>query len=121
MCSWHAPDCTLTQSHNGFLEITNDLGFVGLACLVGYLIVYVRQCLQLARFDRAEAALYVAIVFQQVVVNLSEACWISSRSISSIVLSIATVTLARTLYEHRKQQRLARHAAGAAPRATAGG
>ena len=110
-----------TQSHNGFLEITNDLGFVGLACLVGYLIVYVRQCLQLARFDRAEAALYVAIVFQQVVVNLSEACWISSRSISSIVLSIATVTLARTLYEHRKQQRLARHAAGAAPRATAGG
>jgi len=97
-----------TQSHNGFLEITNDLGFVGLACLVGYLIVYVRQCLQLARFDRAEAALYVAIVFQQVVVNLSEACWISSRSVSSIVMSIATVTLARSLYEHRKQQRLAR-------------
>lgn len=110
-----------TQSHNGFLEITNDLGFVGLACLLGYLIVYVRQCLQLARFDRAEAALYVAIVLQQVVVNLSEACWISSRSVSSIVMSIATVTLARTLYEHRKQQRLARLAAGAAARATAGG
>jgi O-antigen ligase len=110
-----------TQSHNGFLEITNDLGFVGLACLLGYLIVYVRQCLQLARFDRAEASLYVAIVLQQVVVNLSESCWISSRSVSSIVMSIATVTLARTLYEHRKQQRLARFAAGAAPRSAAGG
>lgn len=110
-----------TQSHNGFLEITNDLGFVGLACLLGYLIMYVRQCLRLARFDRAEAALYVAIVLQQVVVNLSEACWISSRSVSSIVMSIATVTLARSLYEHRKQQRLARYAAGAAARATAGG
>jgi exopolysaccharide production protein ExoQ len=36
-----------SEAHNGYLEIVNDLGFAGLACLLGYLIVWVRQSLRL--------------------------------------------------------------------------
>jgi exopolysaccharide production protein ExoQ len=92
-----------TQSHNGFLEVTNDLGFVGLIFLLGYLIAYVRQCLGLMKFDRALAALYLAIVFQQVIINLSEAAWITARSASSNLMILATICLARALLEQRRQ------------------
>ena len=50
----------------------NDLGFVGLICLLGYLTVYVRQSLQLFRSDRPQGALYLALFFQQAMTNLSE-------------------------------------------------
>ncbi len=46
-----------SQSHNGYLEVMNDLGFVGLFVLLGYLGMHVRQSLQLMRVDRAQAAL----------------------------------------------------------------
>jgi O-antigen ligase len=91
-----------TQSHNGFLEITNDLGFVGLFCLLAYLIAYIRQSLLLMRFDRPQAALYIAVMFQQVFINLSEACWFTARSFSSNVLILVTLGLGRALLERRR-------------------
>lgn len=92
-----------TQSHNGFLEVTNDLGFVGLLCLLGYLIGYIRQSIGLMRVDRAQAALFIAIIFQQVIINLSEACWITARSASSNILIFATLALGRSVLDARRQ------------------
>jgi O-antigen ligase len=91
-----------TQSHNGYLEVVNDLGFVGLVCLLAYLIAYIRQSLLLMRIDRAQAALYIALVFQQVFINLSEACWITARSASSNIMILATLGLARAILERRR-------------------
>ena len=48
------------SAHNGYLEVTNDLGFVGLACLMAYVLVYVRQSLRLWRIDRYQSALFLA-------------------------------------------------------------
>jgi exopolysaccharide production protein ExoQ len=95
-----------TESHNGYIEVTNDLGFVGLLLLLGYLITYVRQCLSLMKFDRAQAALYVAILFQQIILNLSEACWITARSVSSNMMILATMALGSALLEQRRQTQL---------------
>jgi O-antigen ligase len=103
-----------TQSHNGFLEIANDLGFVGVIFLLGYLIVYVKQCLKVLKFDRAQAALYIAIMFQQSLINLSEACWISPRSASSYIMILATIGLARTLLDQRLQTSRNVHSRGTA-------
>ena len=38
-----------SEAHNGYLDVVNDLGFVGLICLLGYLLIYVRQSLHLFR------------------------------------------------------------------------
>src|SRR5262249_55522086 len=51
------------SAHNGYLDVTNDLGLLGLACLLAYIITYVRQSLTLMRIDRNQAALYLAIFF----------------------------------------------------------
>ncbi len=64
-----------TEAHNGYLDIVNDLGYVGLICLILFLFAYVRQSLQLLRFDRNQAVLYLALLFMEMVVNMSESDW----------------------------------------------
>lgn len=88
------------SSHNGYLEILNDLGRAGLVCLLAFLVWFVRQALQMMQFDRSQAALYLALLYQQMVANLSESEWFS-RSTISTVLVLASICLSRSLYEHR--------------------
>jgi O-antigen ligase len=90
------------EAHNGYLEIVNDLGFAGLIVLFGYLIQYVRQALWLVPFDRNQAALYLAVFFQQAVINLSESCWLDTNSgYSFMATTFATIALARSVVDQR--------------------
>jgi O-antigen ligase len=92
-----------TQSHNGFLEIVNDLGFVGLFILLGYLITHVKQCLALLKVDRILPPLLLAILFQQIIINLSEACWVTAKNASSLIMTFSTIAVACALVEHRRK------------------
>jgi exopolysaccharide production protein ExoQ len=90
------------QAHNGYLEMMNDLGYVGLIILLGYLIWYLRQSLYLWRFDRNQAALYMAIFFQQAIMNLSESLWLDiNAGFAFTLMTFATVALARSAAEPR--------------------
>ena len=72
------------ESHNGYLEIVNDLGFVGLIVLFAYLIQYVRQAVRLIPFDRNQAGLYLAVFFQQAVMTFPRAAgWIRIRALAT--------------------------------------
>jgi exopolysaccharide production protein ExoQ len=94
-----------TQSHNGYLEIVNDLGFVGLICLLGYLVFWVSQSLQLMKFDRGQAMLFLALFFQQAITNLSESTWFAINSAFAIaVATLATFSLSRSLLEQRLRE-----------------
>lgn len=90
-----------TQAHNGYLETINDLGFVGLAVLLFFLIVYMRQSLQLFRIDRSQGALFIALFFVQAIENLSEANWFQSNSFEWVIMLLSTAALGRALLEHR--------------------
>jgi len=89
------------SAHNGYLEVVNDLGFAGLLCLIGFLIVYVRQCLQLLRSDRGQAALYLGLFLEQGIANLSETHWLSVVSVDFVFMTLATVALGRAHLEDR--------------------
>lgn len=88
-------------AHNGYLDIVNDLGWVGLSCLIAYIVVYVRQSLQLLGIERSQGALYLAIFFQQAITNLSETHWFSVLSVDFVIMTLATTALARGLLECR--------------------
>lgn len=90
-----------TQSHNGYLEVVNDLGVAGGLCLLGFLIVYVRQSLELMKTDLVQAALFISLFFQQLIANLSEARWFLSTSVDFAITIIASVALARALLNRR--------------------
>jgi O-antigen ligase len=96
-----------SEAHNGYLDVYNDLGIVGMLCLMGYLIVYMRQSLRLYKFDRPEGALYLAIFFQQGMTNLSESCWFSPMGILPMfVTTLATFTLAAALLDQQRMRAL---------------
>jgi exopolysaccharide production protein ExoQ len=89
-----------SEAHNGYLDVVNDLGFVGLIILLGYLMIYVKQSLQLFRVDRSQGALYLALFFEQAMNNLSESCWFSPMGILPIaIMTLSTCTLARALLD----------------------
>jgi exopolysaccharide production protein ExoQ len=88
-------------AHNGYLDIVNDLGLAGLVLLLAYIVTHVRQSLQLMGVDRHQGALYLALFFQQAIANLSETHWFSVRSVDFVIMTLATMALARGLLEYR--------------------
>lgn len=91
-----------TEAHNGYLEIVNDLGVLGMCCLLGYLAIYVRQALALMRFDRNQGILFLCLFFHQAVVNLSESAWLQiNGTFMFVVMTLAVFSMSRALIEHR--------------------
>jgi hypothetical protein len=83
------------------MEVTNDLGWVGLACLIAYIITFARQALVLLPLERRQCTLYLALFFQQVISNQSESHWFTVLSVDFVIMTLATTALARSLLEQR--------------------
>jgi O-antigen ligase len=86
-----------TEGHNGYLDVINDLGYVGGICLLAYFIVYLRQGLELMRLEKARGALYLALIFRAFLADMSESHWFSVTSIDFVIFTLATFSLAREL------------------------
>lgn len=108
-----------TQAHNGYLETINDLGYVGLAVLLGYLVVYLRQALLLFQLDRNQGALFLVLFFLQAIENLSEANWFQANSFEWVIMMISTIALGRALLEFKLQHHFGLPGGAAAPGAQA--
>jgi exopolysaccharide production protein ExoQ len=89
------------SSHSGYMEVANDLGIAGLLTLIGYLLVYLVQCLVLLRQQRKQSALFLALLLQQGITNLSETHWLSVTSVNFAIMTLATAALARCLLDER--------------------
>jgi exopolysaccharide production protein ExoQ len=89
-----------TEAHNGYLDVINDMGMAGLICLLAFLYWFLRQGIQLLRLDRPRAALYLALLFQEMIIDMSESEWLSRTSTFAILL-LATTCLSRGLLDAR--------------------
>ncbi len=89
------------SAHNGYLEILNDLGWVGMLLFLAYIITYIRQSLQLHAIDLNQSMLYLALFFQQAITNLSESHWFNVLSVDFVIMAFATIALGRSLLEIR--------------------
>jgi O-antigen ligase len=83
------------SSHNGYLEVTNDLGVCGLLLLSGYLVSYVREAVRCSTREWTQGLLCLALWLQQALTNFSESHWFNVTSVDFVFLSVATFTLAR--------------------------
>jgi exopolysaccharide production protein ExoQ len=100
-----------TESHNGYLDVINDLGWVGAICLISYLLKYLRQGLRLFSTLRVQGALYLALLFQQLIINLSESRWFSVLSIEFVIMTLATFSMGRLLLQRQLERKAAARAA----------
>ena len=91
------------SSHNGYLQVLNDLGFVGLIFLLSYILVFFRQSLRLYAIDPAQGALFIGLLVQQAVINMEEPDWLNSIIVDFVPMSVATICLARALLEAKSR------------------
>ncbi|MDE2431171.1 MAG: hypothetical protein KGM99_20810, partial [Burkholderiales bacterium] len=60
------------QSHNGYLDILNEQGIVGLCLTILLLFTQARKLAILARLDRHQAAFWTAMLVVVIITNLTE-------------------------------------------------
>lgn len=98
-----------SEAHNGYLDIMNDLGWIGELFLLGYVITYLRQALKLYRLDRGQGAIYLVILFHQMIGNLSESMWFNVLVVEFVIVTLASFCLTRALQLHEEQARRTVH------------
>lgn len=87
-----------TQAHNGYLDVINELGYVGGFVLLGFIVTYLRQAIRMIKIDKTQAALYLALLFQALIANLSEAHWFSVAQFPAFWMMLAAVSIGRHMY-----------------------
>ena len=92
------------SSHDGYLEVVNDLGYLGAIILIGFLVRYLKQCLELMKLDLRQATLFIALFMQEALINVSESHWFSVQNVNSTVMMLTTIAMARSLLQHRAAQ-----------------
>lgn len=60
------------QAHNGYLDILNELGIVGVSLMAGVFVFHIATLVKLTRIDREEAAIHWAMLILILISNLSE-------------------------------------------------
>ena len=85
------------EAHNGYLDVMNELGIIGIVALIAYLFEFLRQAVKLLHYDRAKASLYLSLLFGQLIANMSEAHWWNIASVQFFILTMATFDMATTL------------------------
>lgn len=79
------------QAHNGYIDIYNELGLVGLALSVGFIVMHARALRRLAVSDRALAGLHLALFALVLVFNLAEAAMLRTTNLMWILLVVSSI------------------------------
>lgn len=99
---WSAP-----TGHNGYLDLLNELGFIGLGLLAAFMLRHSRDLIRLLQFDRPQAALHTALWVYVVLANLTETGWFHPITMTHVLAMYSSATISRLIFEQRllRQQR----------------
>jgi O-antigen ligase len=91
---------TVWQSHNGYIDVFNETGIIGLFLLVSNFIAHLVMAGKVSRFDRNSAALHAAIGICFILINLAEN---NFRMVHAgfTVYFLSSLTLARILLQQK--------------------
>ncbi len=96
-----------SEGHNGYIDVVNDLGFVGGGVLLGFFASYIRQAIKMMRFDRDQSALYLTLLFRGFLADMSESHWFFALSADWLIMVLAAACLGRELLQQRLDQQTA--------------
>ncbi|TDU28700.1 O-antigen ligase [Panacagrimonas perspica] len=105
------------NGHNGYLDVANELGLVGLALLIFFLGWYCVSLVRLARISRDHFALHLPLFVYVVLANTTESGWFFLIAPAHLVGMYASVEISRLLFAHAanlraKKRQLALQKAG---------
>lgn len=82
------------QAHNGYIDVVNDLGYIGLTLLLVMLIVHLRNLILFARQgEEARAVFHLAILCSALLLNASETSLLRTTHLWWLVLTVSIVEI----------------------------
>lgn len=95
------------HAHNGYIDILNELGVVGLALTLAMLIYHFYQIARLFDIDREEASIHLAFVLLILLSNVSESQLLADVNFQNILLFYSSLTISARLDVHQQRGILA--------------
>lgn len=89
------------QSHNGYLDIINELGAIGFSLFVGLLLTHLVQLYRLGRYDQPLAAFNTALLAIICITNMSESSLMRGVNYPHILLMFSSVCVSSALRRYR--------------------
>lgn len=89
------------QAHNGFLDVVNETGYIGLFLTLGYLLWHLAVLLKLIRVDRVFAAIHLAFFTYLIMSNLAESNLYRTITETSVLHVTSSLMASRLLLQQR--------------------
>lgn len=89
------------QSHNGYLDILNELGLIGIGLLACLLAFHINNLIRFFRIDREEAAIHWMLFVFILVSNISESELFRGVAFQNILFIFSSVVISSRLTLHK--------------------
>jgi O-antigen ligase len=90
------------QSHNGYLDVLNELGVAGFCLLLGMLGAHINCLYRLSRFDASQAAFHGALFLMIIISNFSESSLFRGIVFFTTMLIYSSIAVTSALAQHRR-------------------
>lgn len=85
------------NGHNGYLDLVNELGLVGLGLFLIFLVYHCIALAKLARVSRRHFALHLPLFVYLILANISESGWFFPISLTHLVIMYSSMEISRLL------------------------
>ncbi len=89
------------QSHNGYIDILNELGFVGIGLFIGIMVFHIVNLVRFIKVDREDAAIHWILFIFILISNISESELFRGISFQNILFIFSSVIISSRLTVHR--------------------
>lgn len=103
------------HAHNGYLDVLNELGEVGLGLFVGVLLWHAVSLIRLYFLDSEDAALHTALFVSILVSNFSETALLADTAFQNLIFLYSVMSVSARLGIRRRTLRAARKQISAEP------
>lgn len=91
------------NAHSGYLDLTNELGLIGLVLFALFIVQHFRAIGRLARIDPAQHALHLGLTIYLLFANVTESGWFRPISFVHVLILYSSLAVSRLLFEERLQ------------------
>lgn len=86
------------QAHNGYLEMLNGLGVVGLTLMLAFFVYHLRQLLRLRGIDFNAFVLHLPLLVTILLTNIADSSAFSDANLNTLALLFSSLTVSRLLW-----------------------
>jgi O-antigen ligase len=86
------------QAHNGYLEMLNELGVVGLTLMLAFFAYHLRQLARLRAIDHGAFTLHLPLLITILITNIADSSAFSDANLNTLALLFSSMAVSRLLW-----------------------